>query len=281
MDYYAKSLRRGVKFFVIAIAIVLLIRTFAFTPCYIPSTGMESSLLCGDYVLLNRWSYGWRVPLTDYSRWLSRPVQINEMVVYDDPSTAKSPLLTMRKQFVSRCVGLPGDTLLLNYLPLDQLPFVRSHPDYKQIYRLRRSVCNLSRYEVYLLQQQDTALQFNPIKTPIKSYPFVLPKCGIAVKIVSENVMLYARIINLYERHQALVRNGKLWVDGHQKDWWTFSDDYYWMSSNNILNLHDSRTFGPVSFSQIIGRISCVLVSRDVAAGLFALRWGRTFQTIK
>ena len=45
-----------------AVVLVLLIKTFAFTSCTIPSTGMENSLYQGERVLVNKWSYGFRVP---------------------------------------------------------------------------------------------------------------------------------------------------------------------------------------------------------------------------
>ena len=55
-----------------AIAVVLLLRGFAFTSCLIPSTGMENSLFQGERILVNKWSYGLRLPLMSlfsYHRW--------------------------------------------------------------------------------------------------------------------------------------------------------------------------------------------------------------------
>ena len=45
-----------------AMVIVLLLRGFAFTSCLIPSAGMENSLFQGERILVNKWSYGLRVP---------------------------------------------------------------------------------------------------------------------------------------------------------------------------------------------------------------------------
>ena len=55
-----------------AMVIVLLLRGFAFTSCLIPSAGMENSLFQGERILVNKWSYGLRVPymsLFSYHRW--------------------------------------------------------------------------------------------------------------------------------------------------------------------------------------------------------------------
>lgn len=52
-----------------AVVLVLLIKTFAFTSCTIPSTGMENSLYQGERVLVNKWSYGFRVPFPLGDGW--------------------------------------------------------------------------------------------------------------------------------------------------------------------------------------------------------------------
>ena len=61
-----------------AVVVVLLLRGFAFTSCLIPSTGMENSIFQGERILVNKWSYGLRVPfmsLFSYHRWCESPVR--------------------------------------------------------------------------------------------------------------------------------------------------------------------------------------------------------------
>ena len=50
-----------------AVAVVLLLRGFAFTSCLIPSTGMENSIFQGERILVNKWSYGLRIPFIRFS----------------------------------------------------------------------------------------------------------------------------------------------------------------------------------------------------------------------
>ena len=68
-----------------AVVLVLLIKTFAFTSCTIPSTGMENSLYQGERVLVNKWSYGFRVPFSTW-RWLEKPVGKGDIVLFNNPS---------------------------------------------------------------------------------------------------------------------------------------------------------------------------------------------------
>ena len=68
-----------------AVVVVLLLRGFAFTSCLIPSTGMENSIFQGERILVNKWSYGLRVPfmsLFSYHRWCESPVRQQDIVVF-------------------------------------------------------------------------------------------------------------------------------------------------------------------------------------------------------
>ena len=103
----------------IAVSIVLLVRTLAFTSCTIPSDGMENTLYRGDRVLVNKWSYGLRLPFTSligYHRWASADVQRGDIVLFNNPAPADpTTAIDQRKVYISRCIGQPGDTLMLNH----------------------------------------------------------------------------------------------------------------------------------------------------------------------
>ena len=77
-----------------AVVVVLLLRGFAFTSCLIPSTGMENSIFQGERILVNKWSYGLRVPfmsLFSYHRWCESPVRRQEIVVFNNPAGIRQP----------------------------------------------------------------------------------------------------------------------------------------------------------------------------------------------
>jgi signal peptidase I len=46
------------------LAIVLVLRAFAYEPFRIPSGSMMPSLLVGDFILVNKYSYGFRLPVS-------------------------------------------------------------------------------------------------------------------------------------------------------------------------------------------------------------------------
>lgn len=61
-----------------AVAVALLVKMLLVTSCIIPSSGMENSLYQGEGILVNKWSYGLRVPfpsLWGYHRLGKKPVE--------------------------------------------------------------------------------------------------------------------------------------------------------------------------------------------------------------
>jgi signal peptidase I len=84
--------------------VALAIRSFVVEPFKIPSGSMIPTLLVGDYVLVNKFAYGLRLPITGTLLVpLGRPARGDVMVFRypDDPS----------QDFIKRLVGMPGDRI--------------------------------------------------------------------------------------------------------------------------------------------------------------------------
>ncbi len=88
-----------------AILVALLLRAFVFEPFHIPSGSMIPTLLVGDFIFVNKMSYGLRIPFTDpahvHKLWESPPKR-GDVVVFINP---QHPDI----DYVKRVVGLPGD----------------------------------------------------------------------------------------------------------------------------------------------------------------------------
>src|SRR3712207_7873817 len=79
--------------------------TTLFRSCLIPYSGMENSLFQGERILVNKWSYGLRVPfmsLFSYHRWVARPVSKQEIVVFNNRSEEHTSELQSRQYLVCR-----------------------------------------------------------------------------------------------------------------------------------------------------------------------------------
>jgi signal peptidase I len=90
--------------------IILLYMTFRWIlwePFVIPSSSMETTLLVQDYVLVQKWAYGLRVPFTERWLWGPRVPKRGDIVVFKAKDQSGHFL-------VKRVVGLPGDILQIN-----------------------------------------------------------------------------------------------------------------------------------------------------------------------
>lgn len=86
----------------IAILLALVIRTLFLQAFKIPSGSMESTLLIGDHLLVNKFIYGTPVPFSDRRILKIRDPRRGEILVFRYPENP-------RKDFIKRCQGLPGD----------------------------------------------------------------------------------------------------------------------------------------------------------------------------
>jgi len=94
---------------IIAVIIVtFLVLHFAFTHYRIPSGSMMPTLLIGDFILVNEFSYGVRLPgLNTKIIEVGKP-QRGDVVVFRYPENPSIP-------FMKRLVGLPGDLIEYDY----------------------------------------------------------------------------------------------------------------------------------------------------------------------
>ncbi len=298
-----------------AIAVVLLLRGFAFTSCLIPSTGMENSLFQGERILVNKWSYGLRVPLMSlfsYHRWCEQPVRKQDVVVFNNPAAIGQPTIDRREIYISRCIGTPGDTLLVDSLFSVSSPEAQLNPDKKRLYTYPAAkeqlitslmqtlsitndglmgsndsthVRSFSRYEYYLLEQaisDQNWIQPLTEKSEKELKPLIVPGKGKALRVYPWNITLLRNTLVMHEGKQAEIKNDTLYIDGKPTQHCFFTKDYYWMASNNSVNLSDSRLFGFVPQDHIIGKASLIWFSKEKGTGIFdGYRWNRFFQSVK
>ena len=84
--------------------IVLVFRSFLFEPFKIPSGSMIPTLLVGDFIVVNKFSYGIRLPVLNKKIIDIGEPERGDVVVFRYP---KDPGVN----FIKRAVGLPGDTI--------------------------------------------------------------------------------------------------------------------------------------------------------------------------
>ena len=93
----------SVSFFPVILAVFVL-RSFVVEPFKIPSGSMMPTLLIGDFILVNKFTYGIRLPIVDWKAISIHEPQRGDVMVFRYPP---DPSL----DYIKRVVGLPGDRI--------------------------------------------------------------------------------------------------------------------------------------------------------------------------
>lgn len=119
--------------FLVTLILVFILRTFFIQSYMVSSSQMETSLLKGEYLLVDKTAYGTRMPITllsmpftfdsflgfksynellqlRYKRLNGERISRNDIVLFNNPLDTGKPI-DKRPLLLSRCIALPGDTL--------------------------------------------------------------------------------------------------------------------------------------------------------------------------
>ncbi len=202
------------KSFFPVILIVFLLRSFLVEPFKIPSGSMIPTLLVGDFILVNKYTYGVRLPVINKKIIdINKPERGDVMVFRypDDPSV----------DYIKRVVGLPGDSL---------------------VYQNKRLSINgrevpLKEAGDYLLKEK---IQY------LKQYIETLGKTEHAILVdTSEPAVLpYAK--QFPQRENCIYNNSGMAC--------TVPPGHYFMMGDNRDNSSDSRVWGFVPEANIVGK---------------------------
>ncbi len=146
------------------LAIVLIVRSFLVEPFQIPSGSMLPTLKIGDFILVNKYHYGLRLPVLN-----SKVVSINDpergdVVVFKYP---KNPAVN----YIKRVVGLPGDTVRYQ----DKMIYINGEP------QMQTLVAKLPprQPEVLLYDEMLGGVDheiYNDVKAPVRVGEWVVPE---------------------------------------------------------------------------------------------------------
>lgn len=84
--------------------IVMLFRSFIYEPFRIPSPSLEPTLLTGDFILVNKYDYGVRLPVLHNKVWENKSPKRGDIVVFRWPVNPKI-------DYIKRVIGVPGDRI--------------------------------------------------------------------------------------------------------------------------------------------------------------------------
>ena len=250
----------------ILLLLIIFIRVFIGQPSYIPSESMENTLLRGDYVWVNKLTYGslmprryadiplinvftWVTSLREKDRqndWGYHRVKTGRQPSYGDIAVY-TPMDAPSIHVVKRIVGCPGDTIIIEEGEL----FINGKPA-KQISTIIKT------------QSGDQA-QF-PAHTKWSSHnygPLVVPGKKNRIKLDNENYLWIKDMASKEGNVLTCARDSLYFCNGERIDAYSFMNDYYFTLGDNRQNSLDSRFSGFGSEQEIVGTINFVVFSID------------------
>jgi signal peptidase I len=108
---------------------------------------------------------------------------------------------------------------------------------------------------------------FGPIRIPAK---------GDTLFLNTQNIALYRRLIATYEGNQLEEKEGKFFINGKETNTYITKYNYYWMMGDNRHRSQDSRYWGFVPETHIVGKASLIWFSWENGP-----RWKRLMKSIK
>ena len=117
--------------------------------------------------------------------------------------------------------------------------------------------------------------------------PFLIPAEGQTVDIDFKNIHYYRRIIEVYEGsemdtfNQLSTRGNQVYLNGEPLNQYTFKQNYYWLMGDNRDNSLDSRYWGFVPETHVVGKPVFIWMSYDPNKSFpTGVRTDRVFTTV-
>lgn len=208
--------REWLESLIVIALIAIVIRSFIVAPFKIPSSSMVPTLEVGDYIFVLRYSYGFRIPLTNI-QLMAEPARRGDIAVFDYPEDRS-------KDYIKRIVGIAGDEI---------------------------------RY-------QDNKLYVNGKQMPLTDQgkrAYFLADGSVDVSNLFEERLF--DVTHEVLRKETSIRDGV----------WKVPAGHYFVLGDNRNNSRDSRFWGFVPQSYLVGRAVIVWWSWDHAKG--EARWDR------
>lgn len=206
------------------IALVFVLRSFLYEPFQIPSGSMMPTLLVGDFILVEKFSYGVKEPV-----WQNTLIPVNapkrgDVAVFKYPED-------IRVDYIKRVVGLPGDRIVYKDKQLYLIPACENAPcgNYKAL-------------DMNYLGDETFADE----ESKMQVYSEILGEVAHKVLI---NPMRQDQVTYYYQQPGTYAYE------------WVVPQGHYFMMGDNRDNSRDSRFWGFVPEQNLVGKAVAIWIS--------------------
>ncbi|OCG28301.1 S26 family signal peptidase [Gilliamella sp. wkB108] len=243
--------------------VVFFIRSFLFEPFQIPSGSMMQTLLIGDFIAVQKYSYGLRDPITNTVLIPTGHPKRGEVAVFKHPNVPQMDL-------IKRVVGLPGDKIV--YLVKEKKILIYPHCQTASedcVDQQKTEPLDLHYTEPTISDWKEVHQNFksNPNFYTVEQYK----KEGIvdSDSLITLNIQIQQETLG-DEPHEILTTLGTqedpnyfFQQKGQPKATWVVPEGHYFMMGDNRDNSGDSRYFGFVPEKNFVGRATAIWFSLE------------------
>ncbi|MEI6847475.1 MAG: signal peptidase I [Chlorobiaceae bacterium] len=261
-----KHSREWFEALVIAAIFAMFLRVFVVESYRIPTGSMENTLLAGDFLFVNKYVYGPKVPFTDIRLPGVEKVKRNDIFVFKYPQDRSV-------NFIKRCVAISGDILEIH----DRQLMINKNrvalpPNGQYISSLIPA--GMGDEGIFPKYSNFNKDNYGPIRIPRK---------GDSIQLTPQTFWLYRGLI-ADEGHEVSLQGRLVVVDGVPTSEYSVKENYYFAMGDNRDNSLDSRFWGFVPEKDLVGQALLVYWSwnpdisilSDPIGKLASIRWQRS-----
>lgn len=271
----------------VAFVVFMILQIFVVTSFYIPSDSMEPALQAGDRIMVDKTCRGARLfnvsaALRGEDVAIRRlpafgALKRNDVLVFNFPYGERwdSIRFDVMQYYVKRCIALPGDTLEIKqgYYHMNGVSEKLGNRE------AQRRISMLSNGD-----NQGVAMETFPwnarLGWTIKEFgPLPIPAKGQVVKMDSIAYVLYRQLISWEQKKKLRLRGNTACLGDSLITEYRFKENYYFVSGDHMENSKDSRYWGMLPESYIVGKVTRIWGSKDPLSK--KTRWNRIFKKVE
>jgi len=259
----AARFRESLQVLGLTLLAALILRTFVIEAFRIPTSSMSGTLMVGDFLLVNKVIYGSTtprtipftdVPLPHFSLPAVQRPKTGDVMVFVFPGYPGQREAIENASYVKRCVGTPGDTILIQ----NKMVFVNGR---EQMFPPKALVNPVS---VTPRGVADDSIFPRGSSFNRDNYgPLIVPKKGDIISLTKESLRQWKVFIEREGHEVEFKSQDEVMVDGIITDSYTVEKDYYFVMGDNRDDSLDSRFWGFVADDLIVGKVMMTYWSWD------------------